>query len=176
MLEIVIASTNPVKINAAIGGFKKVFPSEEFSGRGVSISSGVSDQPMSEDETLQGAMNRARGAKAAEPTADYWVGLEGGVEEVGNEMRSVVWVVILSVNQQGKAKAGSFVLPPKMAELIKGGMEMGPADDLIFGTTNSKQNSGSVGMLTKGVIDRTALYETGIILALIPFVQTELYT
>jgi len=175
MKKIIIASTNPVKINATTGGFKKCFPKEKFEGIGISVSSGVSDQPMSDAETFKGAFNRATAAKKANNKADYWVGLEGGVEDNGNEMRSTVWVVVLSKNKMGKAKTGSFVLPPRMAKLIRKGMEMGHADDKIFGTTNSKQTTGAVGILTKGVIDRTALYETGVILALIPFLNPTLY-
>lgn len=175
MKTIVIASTNPVKINATLGGFKKMFPKEKFEGLGISVSSGVSDQPMSDAETFQGALNRATAAKKASNKADYWVGLEGGVEDNGKEMRSTVWVVVLSKNKMGKAKTGSFILPPRMAKLIRGGMEMGHADDKIFGVTNSKQTTGAVGILTKGVTDRTAYYEAGVILALIPFLNPTLY-
>jgi inosine/xanthosine triphosphatase len=175
MKQIIVASTNPVKITASLNGFTKMFPSGHFSVKGVPIRSGVSEQPMTEEETFQGAVNRANNAKKLNPKADYWVGLEGGVEEIGSEMKSVVWVVVLSKNEMGKAKAGSFILPPRLVKLIKGGMEMGQADDVVFGTTNTKQKSGAVGLLTNGVIDRTALYEHGVILALIPFVNPQLY-
>lgn len=175
MKTIVIASTNPVKINATLEGFKKMFPKEKFRAFGISVSSGVSDQPLSDAETYKGAFNRAKAAKKANALADYWVGLEGGVEDNGKEMRSTVWVVIFSKNKMGKAKTGSFILPPRMTKLIRSGMEMGHADDKIFGVTNSKQTTGAVGILTKGVIDRTALYETGVILALIPFLNPTLY-
>lgn len=173
--RLIVASKNPVKINASLSAFKEVFLSTSFLVDGISVSSGVSAQPMSDEETFQGAINRAVKARETYPIANFWVGLEGGVEEIGGETRSVVWAVVLSKDQIGKAKTASFILPPKMAEMIKGGMEMGDADDMIFGTVNSKQKLGAIGLLTNGVIDRTKLYKDGVILALIPFLNPELY-
>ena len=56
--KVIITSKNPVKINAVKEGFKKMFPKEEFVVEGVSIPSGVADQPMSNEETMLGAKNR----------------------------------------------------------------------------------------------------------------------
>lgn len=175
MKKVVIASTNPVKINATMIGFREVFPNEEFEENGISVSSGVSDQPRSDEETFRGALNRVNEAKLAVPDADYWVGLEGGVEDDEEEMRTTVWMVILSRTQMGKAKTGSFMIPPRIAEIIREGREMGDADDEVFGTTNSKQKSGAVGILTKEVLGRTDTYRVGVILALIPFINPDLY-
>lgn len=174
-MKIIVASKNPVKINAAAGAFQKLFPGQKITSLGVSVPSGVGDQPRSDQETYQGAQNRAFTARTLHPRADYWIGLEGGVEEIGSDMRSTVWCVICSQDRTGKAKAGSFYLPPKMVGLIKSGMEMGQADDTIFGTVNSKQSTGAVGILTTGIINRTALYEPAVVLAFIPFMNPELY-
>ena len=54
-------------------------------------------------------------------------------------------------------------------------MELGDADDVIFGRTNSKQGNGSVGILTADVITRTIFYQQAILLALIPFKNSNLY-
>lgn len=48
-------------------------------------------------------------------------------------------------------------------------MELGHADDQVFGRVNSKQESGSVGLLTDNVVDRAGFYTQAMILALIPF-------
>jgi non-canonical (house-cleaning) NTP pyrophosphatase len=45
---------------------------------------------------------------------------------------------------------------------------------MVFGRSNSKQQNGSVGILTHDVIDRTAYYVHAVILALIPFVNLQL--
>ena len=51
-----------------------MFPNEQFTITQASVSSNVSDQPMSDKETFQGATNRVNNAVALHPDADYWVG------------------------------------------------------------------------------------------------------
>lgn len=175
MQNIIVASKNPVKIQAARSGFEAMFKAA-FQTKGCSVTSGVSDQPMSSAETLQGAKNRAKNAQLAYPIADFWVGIEGGIEAVGNtDMEAFAWIVILSKNQMGKAKTASFFLPPAITALIRTGMELGDADDQVFGDSNSKQKNGAVGLLTGDVMTRTGLYEEAIKLALIPFKNSNLY-
>ena len=130
---------------------------------------------MSDQETILGATNRATNAKVNFPDAEYWVGIEGGIESLENEMMAFAWVVILSSHQIGKGRTGTFFLPKKVTELIQQGMELGEADDIVFGDSNSKQKSGAVGLLTKNIIDRTQLYVPAITLALIPFQNPQLY-
>lgn len=174
-MKIVIASKNPVKIRAALGAFQKMFPSEVFEIEGVSVVSGVQEQPQDDKETFEGAWNRADNASKIED-ADFWVGIEGGIEQKNSEMEAFAWAVVKAQNGTfGKGKTGTFFLPPKIVELIKQGKELGEADNIVFGRENSKQENGAVGILTDDVIDRTKYYTEAVILALIPFKNTTLY-
>lgn len=175
MKKIIVASKNPVKISATLQGFQTMFPGEEFSVEGVPVPSGVSDQPMTDAETLTGAQNRAINAQEAVTDADFYVGLEGGIAEQDGEMTSFAWIVVTSNGLTGKGKTATLFLPPKIAELIKQGEELGEADDIVFGLQNSKQQSGAVGILTGDVITRTTYYVDAVILALIPFKNDNLY-
>ena len=176
MKKIIVASNNPVKINSTEIGFRKMFPGETFVIRGVSAPSEVTDQPMSEDETIRGATNRATNVSKLAPDADYWVGIEGGLEPIDEELVAFAWVVVKSKDGRiGKGKTGSFFLPPRVTDLIKQGKELGEADDIVFGTSNSKQVNGAVGILTGDVLTRTTYYEPAVILALIPFKNQNLY-
>lgn len=176
MKKIVVASKNPVKIAAALGGFKRMFPSEEFEIEGAGAESGVSDQPMSNDETYKGALNRAQNAQNMQPDADYWVGLEGGIEDTNDDMFAFAWMVILGRDGRlGKGKTGVFFLPSEVATLIRRGMELGEADDVVFSRNNSKQAGGAIGLLTDDVIDREAYYTEAIIFALVSFKHPEFY-
>ena len=174
-MKIIIASRNPIKINATKLAFEQMFPDNLFQFDGVSISSDISDQPMSNNETLNGAMNRSNNAKLECMDADYWIGIEGGVEKIDNEMQVFAWIYIQSKEMVGKARTATFDLPKKIIELIDSGMELGDADDIIFNRRNSKQKNGAVGILTKDLIDREKYYTHAIIMALIPFKNMDLY-
>jgi inosine/xanthosine triphosphatase len=175
-MKIVVASKNPVKMNAAARGFEKMFPGKFFEVEGVPVPSGVGDQPKTDSETILGAMNRIGAAYEKNPSADFYVGIEGGIEEKDGEIEVFAWIVVKSKDgRTGKGRAGTFFLPEKMAELIRQGKELGEVDDIIFGRTNSKHINGTVGVLTDDVIDRTEYYVHPVILALIPFKNEALY-
>jgi inosine/xanthosine triphosphatase len=175
MKTIILASNNPVKIQATLQGFQRMFPAEEFSIRQVSVLSGVSAQPFSDQETYQGASNRVETAMRMNPEADFWVGIEGGVEEADGELNAFAWIVIRSKDRQGRSRSGTFQLPKKLADLIAQGIELGEADDIVFNRSNSKQANGAIGILTGDVIDRTELYRHAVVLALVPFKNKALY-
>lgn len=171
---IVVSSKNPIKIKAAKEGFMQLIPGN-YDIRGVSVSSGVPEQPFSDEETLRGAMNRVQNARNVLPDADYWVGIEGGVEDRDGSIINFAWIVVEGrEGRTGKARTASYNLPEETAELLRQGMELGHADDKIFGRVDSKRSSGSVGLLTDNVIDRASFYTQAVILALIPFKNTSL--
>jgi len=176
MKKIIVASQNPVKLQATLTAFQRMFAEEQFEIEGVSVESGVSEQPASDNETYQGASNRVENAFTAAPDADYWVGLEGGIEVKNSQMESFAWMVVRGPqNLVGKGRTATFFLPPKVAEFINEGKELGEADDIVFGTTNSKQANGAIGLLTGDVITRAGYYTEAVIIALIPFKNSSLY-
>jgi inosine/xanthosine triphosphatase len=172
---VVVASNNPVKARAVLRAFKQVFPDEGVQIQTVSVPSGVTDQPLSMDETIRGADTRALNAMQNQPGADYYVGIEGGVENTGSELRAFAWVVVRNSARCGRGSTGCFSVPPAVADLIRQGKELGEADDIVFGRNNSKQGNGAVGLLTHNLIDREAFYTPAVVLALIPFIHPELY-
>lgn len=175
--KIVLASANPIKVQACRRGFERMFPDETFEVESLPVPSGVADQPATDEETLLGARNRAEEAARRRPEADYWVGVEGGIEDDGHEMWAFAWVAVLAPgrSEPSRARSAAFPLPPEVARLVRQGVELGEADDRVFGRSNSKQKDGAVGILTHGVIDRAALYEPAVVLALIPLLNPGLY-
>ena len=167
---ITVASLNPVKAKATLSGLHQMITGIPCEVRTVSVPSVVADQPMSDEETLQGAINRAQNARKEHPDSHFWVGIEGGVEPHLDSYQSFAWVTVIDKNDRvGRARTAMFYQPQEVAKLIREGMELGHADDLVFGRENSKQHSGSVGLLTGDVIDRSAYYTQAVILTLIPF-------
>jgi len=174
-IKVIVASKNPVKIQCTEQGFKKVFSKNRIVIEGVSVPSNVLDQPMTDAETLEGARNRALNARESFPESDYWIGIEGGIDEPYDKMEAFAWVYILGKDGHGKARTASFDLPQRIRELIQQGIELGVADDMVFDRSNSKHKNGAVGILTHDLINRAEYYEPAVILALIPFVNQEFY-
>ncbi|MGK7294643.1 MAG: inosine/xanthosine triphosphatase [Candidatus Wenzhouxiangella sp. M2_3B_020] len=175
MKRLVVASSNPVKLRAVRGGFEAMFPDEEIDLLPVSVDSGVSDQPSGSDETLAGARNRARAASLSRPDADYWFGIEGGIEDRDSGMAAFAWVVARCGETEGRGRTAEFVLPEAVAELVRDGLELGEADDRVFGRSDSKRKEGAIGLLTGNAIDRASLYREAVVMALIPFRNASLY-
>ena len=147
------------------------------------------------------ASSEAKENDKLEDIPDFAVGLEGGIEPYGEELWCMAWMAIVGTKSKactsakaedddycpvhgeesksltwGYAKTGSFLLPPAICDLVLNkDMELGDADDVVFKRVNSKHGSGTVGVLTKGEIDRTEYYVHALKLALIPWVRPKLY-
>lgn len=179
-MKIVVASQNPVKLEAVRQGFESM-GFTEFDIIGIKVGSGVSDQPMSDDETLTGAKNRVENICLEFPDADFRIGIEGGIQPHGNQFESFAWIYISWAEDKnrpegyGQSRTSSFQLPPAVQQLIKEGHELGTANDIIFGQSNSKQKGGAVGLLTNNTVTRTQLYRQAVQLALIPYQNKNLY-
>jgi len=182
-IKVFVGSKNPVKINACKRAFLAAFRSQGqvFEFHGVSAPSGVSDQPMGDEETRTGAINRARHCKdmcaSSQVVQEYYVGLEGGLmEDTQENLICMAWMAVISNDGQiSTSRTATFLIPPTMASLVHKGIELGHADDIVHGTINQKQKWGTVGTLTRGEIDRTRYYEHAVILALAPFANSSLY-
>mmetsp|Transcript_33228 Transcript_33228/g.43787 ORF Transcript_33228/g.43787 Transcript_33228/m.43787 type:complete len:267 (+) Transcript_33228:90-890(+) len=186
-LRIAVGSQNPAKVKAVKKSFEQTFPSFNIIIESFSSESGVSDQPMDDDETRTGAMNRALDCSKSfrerngGKNADYCIGLEGGVCEdiiassaegsIASSLYCCAWMAILQPekSQWGMARTSSFPLPPAVVESIRSGIELGYACDAFFGTTGSKKELGAVGLLTGGLVDRIDYYAHALLMALIPF-------
>jgi inosine/xanthosine triphosphatase len=175
MIKVAIGSTNPTKFEATLKGFRKVWPKEKFEFIATEVSSGISDQPMSDQESIQGAINRAK--KAIKDTgADFGVGLEGGLQQVGKYWFECGWIAVVSkAGEVGIGCSPKLLVPKRGMDLIKKGHELGEVSDILFGTKNSKHKQGYFGLMTKGVITRAAGYRQGVIMALVRFLNPKLF-
>lgn len=174
-MRIVTGSDNPTKINAARIAFEKFFPNESIEVIGRKVDSGVSNQPKSENETITGAINRAKRALQA-TDADFGVGQEGGMNQIENKWFETGWCVV--IDKSGLIGIGSSIhmeIPPQLLEHIKNGNELGVATDIAFNTIESGKNAGFFGLMTNGNIDRTNAYADGIISALTRFLHPKLF-
>ncbi|HCH2079771.1 TPA: inosine/xanthosine triphosphatase [Vibrio parahaemolyticus] len=167
--KVVIASLNPAKINAVKSAFQSAFPQQAFEFVGISVPSEVADQPMTNEETHRGAVNRVKNAKVEMPTADFYVGLEAGIE--GNV--TFAWMVIESDTHRGESRSASLMLPPEVLAQLADANELGDVMDKVFGTENIKQRGGAISLLTQNQLTRSSVYHQALILALIPFTNPD---
>lgn len=170
---VVVGSTNPVKVNAAKEVFSTLFDSPRVEPSDVD--SGVSDNPSTIDEAIQGARNRAF-ASVRGGDVDYGVGFEGGTLEIGDTMFTQAWCCVVdSVGRVGTAGGEHMELPDSVAENVKSGIELGYAVDEVVGKENVKQDSGAIGEFTGELTTRQEAYEHLLRMALARFVTSEYY-
>jgi len=171
-MKVLVGSTNPVKIEAVREAFSHFF--EEVDAQGVKVESGVADQPF-EEETHTGAKNRSR-ALYTLGGADFYVGVEGGCFSMNDTWMAAGSISILDDNgREGFGVSPFFPMPPVFMNAILEGKEMGVVADEHIGSANIKQKGGTSGYLTRGIIPRKELYVPGIVSALVPFLNEELY-
>lgn len=111
MKTVVVASTNPVKVEVAKRAFAAVFPDDTFEFTSVKSDSGVPDQPI-DDETRQGARNRLTFVQKQHPDADFWISQEGGLFHEGERLANRAWIAV--ADRQGfiaESSTASFYLP-----------------------------------------------------------------
>lgn len=175
MKTIIVASTNPVKIDAARQAFMAMFPDEEFSFQGTNANSGVPGQPIGFEETKRGAFNRVAHAKTLYPNADFYMSNESGVVIDGEDVFVINWVVVAN-HLFSQASLGTSYPPPEhVKKLLREGYELDAAFREIYGAEAAKQGIGGVGKLTNNIVPRVDLISQATCTALIPFKNPELY-
>ncbi len=176
-MKVIIASKSLVKEEAVKRGFKTLFPESEFVFECVNANSGVSDQPMSNDEIRSGALGRIKHARELSGDADFYVGLEGGTEEMYGDLYNYGWVIIESKsNKKGYGRTVAFALPPAIRNLIiHEGLEQSHATDKILAKEGTKNGTGTIGPLTNETLTYADWYTPAVVCALVPFLKKDLY-
>ena len=171
--SIAVGSTNPAKLAAVTHAVLRVWPQAAI--HAVAVESGVRAQPLSDDEAIIGAENRARAARA-QLDADLGIGLEGNTHDSAHGMFSCAWVAVIDrCDSFGLGAAGRFLLPAAIADAVRHGAELGPVMDAFIGEHNTKQRQGAVGILSGGLLTRSQSLESAVVLALTRFITPEYY-
>ena len=167
---VAVGSANPVKVGAVRAVLGRVAPHAVV--QGVTVPSGVRDQPWGDEETIRGALNRAAAARNA-LGADWGVGVEGGVVEASDGgVRTCAWAAVVARDgREGVGGSLSLALPSRVASLVRDGMELGHAMDAVTGERGVKRGVGAVGILTNGLVTRQQAYEVLIAYAIAPFLD-----
>jgi inosine/xanthosine triphosphatase len=147
--RIYVASLNQNKVNAV----KEVFP--EFIVKGVACSSGISEQPLSLDETIRGAMNRAKGAFR---DCAYSVGIEDGISRVPGTTSGYMNFCCCAVYDGEQIYLGlgpAFEYPPECTKkVVDERITISEAFAPVSGKPGIGYEEGIIGWLTRGRINR----------------------
>lgn len=176
-MRIAVGSSNSVKVKAVEKVFSKFF---EVFVVAVPVSTEVPPQPVGLDVTIRGAVSRARNALASSEDAELGVGIEAGLIQVPGTISGYMDQQFAAIaDRSGRVTLGggpSFEYPQSIVSRVLGeGMEVGAAMDLLTGVHELGQKQGAIGYFSKGRLDRTALSEQAVLMALLPRINQGLY-
>ncbi len=171
-LRVHIGSDNPVKLRAVRRVLGDIF--ERVRAVSVPVPPGVPEQPVDQQAPV-GAMNRAR---AALTDADFGVGIEAGLlwDAAVGDYLDVQYCAV--VDRAGRVTLGhgpGFEYPPAVIERVKAGKTVGEAMAELTGVREIGSKYGAIGYLTERRMDRDALTEAAVLMAMVPRIRRELY-
>jgi inosine/xanthosine triphosphatase len=150
-MKVIVGSLNNVKVRA----IKSCFISDDVIG--MDAKSLVSAQPIGDEETMLGAINRAKEAKKQ---GDIGIGLEGGVVNTPYGMFVISYGALVDSNDCLYIAGGTRVpLPLEVEEGLLKGLELGEVMDQYAKKANVKHDEGAVGILTNNRVKRQAIFE-----------------
>lgn len=120
-MKIVLGTTSPQKIsyfNEVLSKLNIVADVET-----IDVSSGISEQPCTSEETKHGSINRAKSALEKSPDSDFAVGIEFGYE-INEDDKYVIfcWTTIIDKNnKQTSACSHKLVLPEFHQKMMREG-------------------------------------------------------
>ncbi len=176
-MHVTVGSTNPIKIAAVqecIADYPLFSDALVF---GKNVASGISSQPMSLEETIRGAINRAKNAF----TETYSFGIESGLFSVPYTRSGYMDVCCCAIYDGKLISLGlssAFEVPQIVLDLImNNGLECNDAIYRAGLTSKPKAGSeeGMTGILTKGRIMRKEQIKQAIYNALILVENQSLY-
>ena len=173
--EVLVGSTNPVKIAAVNYAFNAVFTSFKINCTGINAPSGVADQPMDTEQTKAGAINRVEFCAKEHSDYDFYVAIEGGVDLFAGNAAAFACIAIKHKEQLIVGRSANLPLPAAIYQALEKGEELGDVMDRLFNTHNIKQKGGAIGLLTNELETRQSTYQQALTLALAPFIHPQLY-
>jgi inosine/xanthosine triphosphatase len=173
-MKIIVGSKNPVKINAVKQIFSKVYKNIQI--KALKIDSGVGNQPLGLNQCYQGALNRAEKVKLKHPAADFWIGIEAGLQTFDFGTFTGGIVVILDKNNiQGIGISSQLLLPEKIVSKTSKKNELGQVLGNITQRKNIKKQEGAFGLFTNNIISRKDAYVQAVACALSRFLNKKYF-
>ncbi|MEN1968177.1 DUF84 family protein [Lentibacillus sp. N15] len=151
-MKITIGSNNPTKIKAV----QEVFATHTV--QAMNASSSVSAQPFSDEETREGAINRALECVRRNPES-IGIGLEGGVMYVEDQLYLCNWGAMVDRDKNTFTASGARIPLPEAvhSELCKG-HELGDVMDQYAKKQEVRKKEGAIGIFTNEIVTRQEMF------------------
>jgi len=88
------------------------------------VASGVSEQPITSDETKQGSINRAQAALELAPEANVGLGIEAGYEKIDGRYNILCWATAVSGSEIISCCSTPFPMPEFHHEVVEKGLDL----------------------------------------------------
>lgn len=170
-MKIKVGTKNKAKVDSVIEIIEEYPHLKGSIIEGVSAESGVADQPKSLEETINGAINRAKGIFV---DCDYGIGIESGWMSVPHTKSGYMDVCVCAIYDGkechlGLSSAWEFPNPEVTNLIINGGLDTTEAINKAGMTDNKNIGSeeGAIGLLTKGRMTRKEYTKQALRVALI---------
>jgi inosine/xanthosine triphosphatase len=186
---IAVATENPAKINACSTVLEKIRLSDNGNKPRLitrSTASNVSEMPLSLNEMLTGARNRAvnifRDLTAENYKTAFSIGMEGGffLQYLSGEQKQLVFLQSWAYVYNGKSghfgSSGAIPVPEAVyRDVISGNEELAQVIDRHARQTDIRSRQGAVGVFTDNHVLRQDLFETALIFAFAPYYNERFY-
>lgn len=175
-MKICVGSTNQVKIEAVRDALSEYGMDAEIIS--VKVPSGVSEQPKSLDETIKGAMNRAKNAFS---NCAYGIGLESGLVPIPYTKTGYMDICACAFYDGKEFHLGlssAFEYPREITRLVfEENLDIDQAAYKTGLTKNSDVGTeeGVIGILTKGRLLRKDYTKQAVVTALIHLENPHLF-
>jgi len=169
-MRLVVGSTNSVKVDAVREIIQEYDHLRDADVIGISVDSGVSDQPKTLEETVEGALSRARHAF---DNCTYSFGIESGLMVVPHTKTGHMDVCVCAIFDGSEYHLGlssAWEAPSRvMHYIVEEGMDMNEAAYRAGLTDNMSVGSaeGLVGIVTRGRLTRKVYTKEAVRTALI---------
>ncbi len=177
-MKINVGSQNNVKVSAVREAIRDYDFLSNTDVSGLNVSSEISEQPKSVDETIRGAINRSRNAFQ---NCNFSFGLEDGLMRVPNTKTNYMNVCACAIYDGQNYHIGlssAFEYPHDVTKLVfEEGLDINQAFHRVGLTKNPKVGSseGAIGILTHGRLLRKEYTKQAITMALIHVENSKKY-
>jgi inosine/xanthosine triphosphatase len=171
-MKILVWSKNPSKIKAIENASKKcVYFKEEISIEGKEVASGISDMPLSLEETLEWAINRAKNCKANDWDHDFFVWMEWGTTIFRGKAFLVGVICIIDKKWELHIWISPLLETPQkwQEELYINKIDLWYLTDRETKKSDTGKKDGAMWALSDNMITRSDMFEQAFFCAIAPF-------